>query len=187
MQSRIILDLCSGSGEWSRPYAEAGYRVVPIDLDRGEDIRLFSFPRSPIHGILAAPPCTALARSGARWWQSKGVDSLTDALALADACLRLVALCDPVWWCLENPVGRLRRFYGDPRLIFDPWQYGDPYTKKTLLWGKFSIPEKTPVEPIRSCKQGSWLQTLGGTRPKTKRLRSMTPPGFARAFFTANP
>ena len=75
----------------------------------------------------------------------------------------------------------------EPRLKFDPCDYGDPYTKKTLLWGSFAVPEPNRVEPIRSCKQGSWIQKLGGKSEKTKTLRSITPPGFAKAFFEANP
>ena len=90
----------------------------------------------------------------------------------------------------ENPVGRLPRLVpelGKPRMYFNPCDYGDPYTKKTGLWGDFNtnLP-KNPVEPERVCKQGSWVQKLGGKSERTKELRSMTPPGFAQAFFEAN-
>ena len=187
---RLILDLCGGTGEWSRPYREdPSYDVVLIDLaTSGQDIALTLPPRrGTVYGILAAPPCTDLAASGARHWASKGPEALTRALAVADACLRYIALCEPVFWALENPKGRLSRYYGKPTLIFDPYFYGDPYRKKTLLWGKFNAPALNPVEPVSVCPQGSWLQRLGGyDREKTRRLRSMTPPGFARAFYEAN-
>ena len=62
----------------------------------------------------------------------------------------------------------------------------DAYTKKTKLWGRFNIPDKKPVPPIRFTSQGSWLQALGGKSDRTKELRSMTPQGFARAFFEVN-
>ena len=88
---------------------------------------------------------------------------------------------------LENPVGRLRRWLGPPTLMFNPCDYGDPYTKKTLLWGKFFPPKQTKVAPVKVCAQGSWVQKLGGSSERTKELRSMTPPGFAKAFFDANP
>ena len=97
----------------------------------------------------------------------------------------------PKFWALENPVGRLRKFLGDPTLIFNPCDYGDPYTKKTLLWGNFNIPEKTPVEPefvtYANGKRGSkfWAK-LGGKSDRTKRLRSATPDGFAKAFYDSN-
>lgn len=135
-----------------------------------------------IHGILAAPPCTDLAGSGARWWAGKGPEALTNALAVADACLRAVTLYRPKWWALENPVGRLRKYYGPPRLTFNPNDYGDPWTKKTLLWGEFNLPERTPVEPT----EGSKLHRLPPS-PDRAMLRSITPPGFAEAFCKANP
>lgn len=144
-----------------------------------------------VHGILAAPPCTDLAVSGVRYWAAKGEQALLAALAVADACLRIVTVCRLAgalaWWALENPVGRLRHYYGPPRLTFNPCDFGDAYTKRTLLWGEFTLPQKTPVEPVRVCSQGSWIQKLGGKSARTKMLRSMTPAGFARAFFEANP
>jgi hypothetical protein len=83
---------------------------------------------------------------------------------------------------MENPVGRLRQYYGDPTYIFNPCDHGDPYTKKTLLWGDFKLPEKNPVEP----KLGSLMHKLP-PGPMRARMRSATPPGFAKAFFEANP
>ncbi len=146
------------------------------------DVRLFGHLRRPVHGILAAPPCTDLASSGSRWWASKGQDALLGSLAVADACLRVAIQHRPQWWALENPVGRLRHYYGDPTLIFNPCDYGDPYTKRTLLWGIFTIPDKTPVDPT----DGSKMHRMS-PGPMRARLRSATPPGFARAFFNANP
>jgi hypothetical protein len=71
-------------------------------------------------------------------------------------------------------------------MYFDPCDYGDPYTKKTCLWGSFNRPKQNRVEPQRVCSQGSWLMKLGGSSERTKELRSVTPPGFAQAFFEAN-
>lgn len=105
-------------------------------------------------------------------------------------CLEAVRRFQPKWWALENPIGRIAKLVpelGPPVMRFDPCDYGDPYTKRTQLWGKFRPAMFNRVEPIRSCSQGSWLQLLGGKSAKTKRLRSMTPPGFARAFREANP
>ena len=76
---------------------------------------------------------------------------------------------------------------GPPKLIFQPHHYGDPYTKKTCLWGNFNpLLPRYDTQPERVCTQGSWLQRLGGSSERTKELRSMTPAGFASAFFTAN-
>ena len=189
---RSILSLCDHSGNWPAPYRDAGYLVHQVDLKAGQDVRLIEWIDAPIHGILAAPPCTAFAGSGAQYWPAKDASGETlSALALVDACLRAVAIYNPAWWALENPVGRLRRYLGPPAYSFDPCDHGDPYTKKTLLWGRFNAPVKARVEPVmyeRGGKRGSWMwATLGGKSERTKTLRSMTPPGFASAFFAANP
>lgn len=176
--ARIIYDLCGNKGAWSDPYKRAGYDVRIITLPE-HDVRLFHAEEEFVHGILAAPPCNHLASSGARWWTEKGETALLEALSIADACLRFVALLRPAWWALENPVGRLRRFYNEPTLIFDPCDYGDPYTKKTLLWGTFKIPIKNPVEAI----EGSKMHRMSSS---WKEQRAITPPGFAQAFFEAN-
>lgn len=182
-----ILSLCDYSGVWSQPYRDAGYEVIQVDLDHGQDVRLLEYP-GEIHGILAAPPCTHLAGSGARWWADKGEQALLDALAIADACLRFVALCSPKWWVLENPVGRLSRYYGKPTFTFNPCDYGDPYTKRTCLWGRFTPPmplfvgRDMAVEPT----EGSKMHLLPPSENRA-RLRSETPGGFAEAFFRCNP
>jgi site-specific DNA-cytosine methylase len=181
---RVILSLFDYSGNWSRPYREAGYEVHQFDLKCGHDIRLLKvsdFPKS-VHGILSAPPCTHFAVSGARWWADKGETALTEGLALVDAVYRIVAITRPVWWVLENPVGRLNHYIGKPAMYFQPCDYGDPYTKKTGLWGQFNTDLiKNPVHPY----EGSKMHRLPPGE-KRQELRSMTPPGFARAFFEAN-
>jgi hypothetical protein len=182
--NKIILDLCGGTGSWSKPYKEAGYDVrlvtLPIDVRKYE-------PPQKVYGILAAPPCTHFSVSGAQYWKAKDADGRTfNDISILTACLMIIARCKPHFWAIENPVGRMRKLLGDPQLIFNPCDFGDSYTKKTLLWGQFNIPEKNQVKPIRYTKQGSWLQKLGGSSDKTKELRSMTPPGFSKAFFEAN-
>ena len=177
--SRIILDLCGGTGSWSKPYADAGYDVRIVEA--GQDVRILKYDEG-IHGILAAPPCTMFANSGARWKRTRA--EMLEALSVVDACLRIVFACAPRWWALENPIGKLTRYLGKPRIYFNPCDYGDPYTKRTCLWGKFALPVKAPVKPT----EGSKMHLMyGGKSAKTKRERSKTPPGFARAFFEANP
>jgi len=184
--AKVILDLCGGTGSWSKPYADAGYTVIIVDPSTSVgDVRWLQ--HTPCYGILAAPPCTHFSVSGAQYWNEKDYDGRTlHDLSIVDACMRIIMVSKPTFWALENPVGRLKRWLGPPQLIFNPCDYGDPYTKRTLLWGNFNTPIQNPVTPIRSCKQGSWIQKLGGKSAKTKRLRSVTPPGFAKAFFDAN-
>ena len=198
---KTILSLCDYSGEWPRPYREAGYDVIQVDLKRGGDvIELAKHPEDlpPIYGVLAAPPCTHFTNSGAQYWEAKDADGRTEELLkVVDACLDIIDYLEPVWWALENPVGRLPKLrpqrLGKYQFIFDPCNFGDAYTKKTCLWGTFTPPLPIFiggdwwVEPERVCSQGSWIMTLGGSSERTKELRSVTPAGFARAFFLANP
>lgn len=190
MKLPLIWDLCGGTGSWSKPYRESGkYEVKVIDPqewlpdDPGTgDVRLHEYSTKKPHGILCAPPCTIFSGSGARWWESKGLEPLLVGLAIADACVRIVTMHKPKWWALENPVGRLRRWYGPPRYTFHPCDHGDPYTKKTLLWGEFNEPARNFVEPT----EGSKMHLLPPSADRA-RLRSATPQGFAQAFFEANP
>ena len=179
---RTILSLCDYTGNWSRPYRDAGYNVIQVDLKHGDDVRLFQY-QGDVHGILAAPPCTAFAGSGARWWKDKDESGqLLEGLSIVDACMRIIITHRPAWWVLENPVGRLRRYIGPPQMTFNPCDYGDPYTKRTLLWGYFNKPVMNPVEPT----EGSKMHRLPPSEDRAAK-RSETPMGFARAFFEANP
>jgi len=182
--NKIILDLCAGTGAWSLPYRNAGYDVWLMTLS-SNDVRLLYYPPKHVYGILAAPPCTHFSLSGARWWREKGEKPLLEALSIVDACLRIILLCKLQgglkFWCLENPVGRLTHYLGKPRIYFNPCEYGDLYTKRTCLWGEFNIPEKNPVKPINK----NYIHYLGPGPDRQKR-RSITPPGFAKAFFEAN-
>ncbi len=141
-----------------------------------------------VHGVLCAPPCTVFANSGNRWHRTP--EEMAAGLAVVDACLRFVAVCRPVWWCLENPVGKLSRYLGEPVMRFQPCDYGDPWTKRTCLWGNFARPMARPVEAV----EGSKMHLMAGVSPtdsvavatRKRAARSATPLGFARAFFDAN-
>jgi len=181
--NKIILDLCGGTGSWSRPYRDAGYDVRLYDVNNGHDVRLIKKSDEPIYGILASPPCTVFAGSGAKWKALRPVSEVLEGLSVIDACLRIIYACKPDFWAIENPVGWLKDYIGEPVMYFNPCDYGDPYTKKTCLWGEFNKPIKTPVEPT----EGSKIHLkYGGRSNRTKTMRSITPPGFARAFYKAN-
>ena len=201
-----VLSLFDRSGAWPRPYAEAGDCVVTVDLAPAlpgtmypgrehiiADVRTLAERLIGTYRVaLLAPPCTEFAVSGARWWAAKDTDGRTAAaVALVRCALAVVRVAAPSVWALENPTGRLARLVpeiGRPRLSFDPCDYGDAYTKRTHLWGRFNADlPRSPVEPERVCSQGSWVQRLGGTSERTKVLRSTTPEGFSRAFWRANP
>ena len=198
--TKIILDLCGGTGAWSKPYQDAGYNVRIISL-LGQDVRDY-IPPSDVYGILAAPPCTEFAISGVRWWKSKPPELLKEALKTVYACLSIIEMASPIFWALENPVGRLRRYIGKWKYTFQPYEYGDPWTKRTCIWGKHNIPIKNPVRPVGLWTGGTpsgkfgivdhpkylppdWIHKLPESKNRAM-LRSITPPGFAQAFFESN-
>lgn len=186
---KTIISLFDYSGNWPSFYKKAGYDVYQVDIKHDIDILELTRADMPerVHGVLAAPPCTDFAGSGAQYWKAKDLDGRTAAsLALVDKTLEIIAWTQPEFWAIENPVGRLKTLrpqLGDP-WYFQPWWFGDAYTKKTGLWGKFNknLP-RAEVEP----DPNSWIMKLGGKSERTKELRSMTPLGFAEAFYLANP
>ncbi len=114
------------------------------------------------------------------------------------------------FWALENPYhGFLLQFLGKPAFTFDPWEFGDGYQKRTALWGNFKEPLKSPVEMTEEMKKlaktNSYLHkikypTAGRNDEIIKSAkdenfrkfdrqtrRSITPQGFANAFYKANP
>lgn len=191
-QKNVIISLFDYSLSWAGPYRKAGYPVVQVDLKHGIDILTWNYKRIPqdsVLGILAAPPCTDFAVSGAQYWPIKDADGRTAAsVALVLKTLEIIDWFKPKFWSLENPVGRLSDLI--PQLgipwYWQPYAFGDPWTKKTGLWGSFNQPQKDYCMPIRWADQGSWSQLLGGKGERTKAIRSITPVGFAAAFFDAN-
>src|SRR5579859_4517358 len=172
---KLILDLCGGTGAWSQPYKDAGYEVRVVDIHNEVDVRLLESQKD-VYGILAAPPCTVFSLAGNRWPRSQ--EEVREALSVVDACLRIIFTCRPKFWALENPAGRLSRYLGPPRFAFDPCDFGDPYTKRTCLWGNFNFPKFRPVFP----RQGSLMHA----KVRDPKKRAITPQAFAKAFMEAN-
>ena len=175
MNSRVILDLCAGTGAWSEPYKKAGYKVVRVDLP--VDVRVFKY-LGDVHGILAAPPCTCFSYARNRYPASE--DEIRGALSVVDACLRAVIAHQPKWWALENPRNHLRTYLGPPRMSFYQYEFGDGQVKPTCLWGEFNYPMKAPGMRTK-------LSTYKSKKQNADPQDAITPTTFARAFFEANP
>ena len=186
---KLILSLFDFTGAWSKPYREAGYDVIQVDIKLGIDILEWDYKAitRPVHGILNATPCTAYSLSGTRWWAEKDSNGTTDVFdRLTRKGLEIINYFKPKWWVLENPIGRIDKRIPElkpyRRMEFDPCDFGDPYTKRTRLWGEFSpFLIRTPVPPT----EGSKMHLLP-PGPDRARLRSATPEGFSRAVFEAN-
>jgi len=212
---KVVLDLCGGTGSWSKPYRDAGYDVRVLTLPDFDVERWAEYPQfvellrsNTVHGILAAPPCTmfSLIRNDRR---ASTPRDFRKGMRTVQSCLEIIREClyDPVYkhqnslrfWALENPRGHLARFLGKPAFAFDPCEFGDPYTKRTCLWGVFNEPRRSPVAPLKGnfvrqtplFKHLKVHQIPAGYQARTgipldTIIRSVTPEGFARAFFEAN-
>lgn len=184
---KIILDLCGGTGAWSKPYRDAGYDVRLITLPDYDvtkailnDNGAIFFPRQSaelsadpggmlvdcqsVYGILAAPPCTEFSLAkGSRPRDFAG------ATLVVKACLEIIWHCrtygDLKFWALENPVGFLRQFLGIPAYQFEQWQFGESRVKRTDIWGYFNIPKPLvkdkPVKAFRG--HCAWGYDFGPT------------------------
>lgn len=160
-----------------------------------DGLDIMSFPYKSFDrfdGILIAVPCTDYSLSGAQYWKKKDEDGRTEkSNQLVRKSLEIVKYFKPDFWALENPAGRINKCVpelGNPSYWFNPSDYGENYTKKSYLWGKFTPPMALfgqglgkPV-PVNE----NFIMKLGGKSERTKELRSVTPPGFAKAFYNAN-
>ena len=194
---KIILDLCGGTGAWSKPYKEAGYKVENVTWPI-HDVRNYILPDG-VYGIFAAPPCPMFSFARTK---AKRPRDLKGGMELVKACLDIIWKCQyriasdvqkkaPLkFWVLENPNGMLKWFLGKPAFEFDPYDFGDNYRKRTHLWGYFNEPKKNPIK----CNSPKFDRMLSkdihakmfGELDRTTR-RAITPAGFAKAFFKANP
>jgi hypothetical protein len=142
-----------------------------------------------IHGVLAAPPCTKFSRAD---WKTKKKDrDFRTGMETVKACMEIIWGIQehgvPLdFWALENPQGYLYNFLGQPAFWFQPWMFGDQKwrTKRTAIWGYFNPPSKTVRKrKFPFTKEGKNKHWYGATAKD----RAITPAGFARAFFKANP
>lgn len=209
--------LCDRSGVAARPWAEAGAECWCVDVqhsirrNRSEavgtgvihfvwgDVRSWCPPRQPTF-LMAFPPCTDVSVSGARDFKTKGLRKLTDALDLFNACQQAAAWSGAPY-AIENPVGVLSSHVREPDQIFQPWQYGDNYSKATCLWtgNGFVMPcpsvtiepadaDLFDTPPLATINPDDIKETIWRMPPSPERadLRAVTPEGFARAVFMAN-
>lgn len=203
----IILHLCADTGSDSKPYADdSNYKVILV----GSKIGVENYhPPKGVRGIIANPVCLEFSRArvgGKARNPEKGMEIVKE-------CLRIIDEAKPDWWVIENPgMGRLRDFLGKPVATYQPYQYGSPWTKKTSLWGNFTMPpvlyktwEDCPTRiPHLWIKQGRnkpslahqhksaiyYIDELYGfvdTIDSDMEFRSLCSQHFAKAFKEVNP
>lgn len=201
---KIILQLCADTGSDTKKYADdPNYEVILV----GKDIGVENYhPPANVYGIIANPVCTefSTARADGR------ARNPEEGLKLVRECQRIIQEAGDVkFWVIENPAtGVLKDYLGKPQLIYQPWEYGSPWAKKTALWGKFNIPQKIfkrweDVDKIPELytRPGRGKPSLAFNHKNHKRFirefdcfdvendmefRSLCSQKFAKAFFEAN-
>ena len=138
--------------------------------------------------VLAFPPCTHLAVSGASSFPAKKRDGRQQRAI--GFFLAFTALDHVPRVCIENPVGIMSTEYRKPDQIIEPWQFGEPHEKKTCLWLKglkplvpTKIVEPNPMIKLSNgVKDNDWhYATLGLPKNLRSMYRSKTFPGIAKA------
>mgnify|MGYP003148481097 CR=1 FL=1 len=124
--------------------------------------------------VIAFPPCTDLACSGARWFPEKIRDGRQkSAIEFFKLFTRLE--CEHV--AIENPIGIMSTHFRKPDQIIQPHQFGHGETKATCLWLK-GLP---PLRPTRNVKgRSDRIHKLPPSKDRAK-IRSKTYAGIARA------
>jgi hypothetical protein len=212
MNKGIIIILCDLNGIIGNPWRKAGFEVIEIDPQRENNGTILGMMPAISKAILSNrvvfvcgfPPCTDVAVSGAKHFESKRLKDphfQTRAALVAEQCRMIGEICQ-VPWFFENPVSVFASIFDDCKLTyFNPYEFGgylpeddtnpqfpdiypaqDGYPKKTGLFygGGFVLPEKKPVPFV---KEYPGFKKLGGKSLRTKNIRSATPRGFAQAIF----
>ena len=144
--------------------------------------------------IIAFPPCTYLTVTGNRWFNVDryGEKSLQRCRDREDAINFFMAFAnaDCPRIAIENPVGIMSSAWRKPNQIINPYEFGDPFEKKTCLWLKglpelqpTNVVDKPPRKQFDSGKSMPAWYAEAWHLPKEERakLRSKTFPGIARA------
>lgn len=108
--------------------------------------------------IIAFPPCTHLAVSGAAWFEQKRKDGRQQQGI--DFFMEF-ANCDCGKTAIENPVGIMSTTWKKPSQIIQPWQFGDKYTKSTCLWLK-GLPNLVPTDIVEKGEYFNWVDKKTG-------------------------
>lgn len=174
-----VLVACEYSGTVRDAFAARGHDAWSCDLLPTErpgnhiqaDVRQVLWDGWDL--MIAHPPCTYLARAGARWFKvdpsrwDKAHEAFDSFMEIVNAPIPMIAV--------ENPVGLTWQWYRRPDQVVHPWWFGDPMTKKTSLWLKELPPLMATY--VQTERFVNWTE-YGHRSPKQ---RSKTFPGMAAA------
>ena len=179
-----VLVACEVSGVVRDAFIERGHDALSCDfLDSDRPGPHYQGDVRDILGdgwdlMIAHPPCTFLAVSGARWFKDRETEQQE---ALEFVALLLTAEIPKI--ALENPVGVISSRIRKPDQIIQPWQFGEDASKKTCLWLK-NLPKLVSTDVIQKkvyANQTPSGQNKLGPSPDRAKLRSITYMGIANA------
>ncbi len=176
-----ILVACEESQVCCKAFREQGHEAYSCDLQPCSGGRPeWHFQRDvfevlstfgPFDLMVAFPPCTHLAASGAQYWPEKRKDGRQQA---ALELVRSLYWADVPRVAIENPTGVLTRLWMPPMQTLQPFHHGDPYTKRTCLWLR-NLPLLRPSRVVKPTHRFNSNATRGGKRRDGTRKRSSLP------------
>lgn len=195
---RQVLIACESSGTVREAFRKRGHNAWSCDLLPADDHSPYHYQADALLAIgwgdwdiiIAHPPCTHLASSGARHFaakqadgrQQQGIDLFTQMALKMDRHARF-------GWAIENPIGIMSSLYRKPDQIIQPWMFGHPETKATCLWLR-NLPLLQPANDVREqmlalpAAQRNRIHHMPPSKDRWK-LRSKTYPGIADAMAAA--
>ena len=198
-----VLIACEESQTVCKAFRERGNEAYSCDIQaqsgghpewhiQGDALKAIESQQWDI--IIAHPPCTYLTVTGNRWYNverygEKAIQRYRDQEEAMEFFMAMAgADCERI--AIENPVGIMSSRWRKSDQIIEPWQFGDPYEKKTCLWLK-GLPKLIPtniveVPPRKTYASGRTMPAWYAESwrlPKAERakLRSKTFPGIAKA------
>jgi len=173
-----VLVACEFSGVVRSAFQRRGHDAISCDILPSEDGgnhytgEVGDILNDGWDLMIAHPPCTHLAVSGARWFK----DKLFEQAAALDFVRELMDAKIPKW-CIENPVSIISSRIRKPDQIIQPWQFGHGETKTTCLWLN-GLPKLTPTDIVPGRDSRIHREPPGPDRWKN---RSRTYTGIAEA------
>jgi site-specific DNA-cytosine methylase len=173
-----VLVACEYSGTVRDAFAKKGHEALSCDLlatdkpGKHYQGNVFDIINDGWDLMIAHPPCTHLAVSGARWFKDKVIEQ-AEALDFVRGLMN--ADIDRI--CIENPVSIISSRIRKPDQTIQPWQFGHGETKRTCLWLK-GLPKLAPTNIVDGRDQRIWKLPPSPNRWK---VRSVTFQGIADA------
>lgn len=174
-----VLVACEFSGRVRGAFRRLGHDAWSCDLLPADDSSPYHIQDDVLKHLndgwdmmIAHPPCTHLAVSGARWFkdkQTEQAEALEFVQKLLNAPIPKIAL--------ENPISIISSKVRKPDQIIQPWQFGHGETKATCLWLK-NLPKLRPTNIVSGRENKVWRMPPSEKRWK---LRSITYQGIANA------